>query len=480
MWIARALWLFGMLLVTSVFFLAIPIRQRHLDVIFGTLSPAQELVLQELGVSPRQHAGLVLAIEVGVPLLFLAVALLIFWRRGDDWVAMLISLSMVYYIIWGSPVADSLPLARPDLLLLVSAVQALGVALALTFFYIFPDGRLVPRWTRFILALWCLWAVAWVLMPGSVFDFSRAFHLSLTSFLALMAWLSTGLAAQIFRFARHATPVQRQQTKLVMFGTTVAMLGYLVFGFNRFAVPILDQPLFANVVYDLVGVPIFLLMTVTIPLSFTVSLFRYRLWETDMVINRALVYGTLTAFLAGLYTASVAFSQRAFVALTGERSDAAIVLTTLIVASAFTPVKARLQTVVDRYVKPLPDPMKEVQGLHEQIRGFVSMMDVESMVFHLCDDAARAFGAGGGAVYLMRGAHYELAHTFGDWSQMEGMSASLRSESGQFGWVTLTPRVVGPDYSEADIKLFTEMVTLAGRAMTLVRGMSVPREVRAA
>jgi len=85
-----------------------------------------------------------------------------------------------------------------------------------------------------------------------------------------------------------------------------------------------------------------------------IAILRYRLYEIDVIINRTLVYGALSAVLAGVYTASITLSQRVFMAVTGERSDAAIVLTTLIVAATFTPLKARLQSTVDRRIKATP------------------------------------------------------------------------------------------------------------------------------
>jgi len=85
--------------------------------------------------------------------------------------------------------------------------------------------------------------------------------------------------------------------------------------------------------------------------AIVIAILRYRLYEIDVIINRTLVYGALSAVLAGVYTASITLSQRVFIAVTGERSDAAIVLTTLIVASTFTPLKARLQTIVDARLK---------------------------------------------------------------------------------------------------------------------------------
>jgi hypothetical protein len=85
--------------------------------------------------------------------------------------------------------------------------------------------------------------------------------------------------------------------------------------------------------------------------AIAVAILRYRLYEIDVIINRTLVYGALSAVLAGVYTASITLSQRVFMAVTGERSDAAIVLTTLIVASTFTPLKGRLQAMVDTRLK---------------------------------------------------------------------------------------------------------------------------------
>ena len=79
---------------------------------------------------------------------------------------------------------------------------------------------------------------------------------------------------------------------------------------------------------------------------------RYRLYNIDSLINRALVYIPLTGILAGVYTAGVVLFQRIFVAVTGNTSDAAIVLATLVLASVFTPVKNSLQTFVDKRFKP--------------------------------------------------------------------------------------------------------------------------------
>ena len=89
-----------------------------------------------------------------------------------------------------------------------------------------------------------------------------------------------------------------------------------------------------------------------LPVAAAVAIMRHRLYDIDLLLNRALVYIPLTAILGGLYTGGVALSQRLFVAVTGDRSDAAIVISTLVMASAFTPVRNYLQSFVDRRFKP--------------------------------------------------------------------------------------------------------------------------------
>jgi hypothetical protein len=88
-----------------------------------------------------------------------------------------------------------------------------------------------------------------------------------------------------------------------------------------------------------------------LPIAIGVAITRYRLYEIDRLINRTLVYGSLTAILAGIFTAGVGLAQRVFIATTGDKSDASIVLATLVVATAYAPIRKRLEAVVDRRFK---------------------------------------------------------------------------------------------------------------------------------
>jgi len=93
-----------------------------------------------------------------------------------------------------------------------------------------------------------------------------------------------------------------------------------------------------------------------LPIAAAIAITRYRLYNIDSLINRALVYIPLTGILGGLYAAGVALFQRIFVTLTGDKSDAAIVLATLVLASLFTPIKNSLQSFVDKRFKPVTKP----------------------------------------------------------------------------------------------------------------------------
>ena len=102
-----------------------------------------------------------------------------------------------------------------------------------------------------------------------------------------------------------------------------------------------------------------------LPLAAAVAILHHRLYDIDIILNRALVYIPLTGILGGLYAAGVALFQRLFVAVTGDRSDAAVVITTLVLAGMFTPVKNGLQNFVDRRFKPSgPHPIDHPPDLH--------------------------------------------------------------------------------------------------------------------
>jgi hypothetical protein len=108
-----------------------------------------------------------------------------------------------------------------------------------------------------------------------------------------------------------------------------------------------------------------------LPVAAAVAILHHRLYDIDLILNRALVYIPLTGILGGLYAAGVALFQRVFTAVTGDKSDAAIVMATLVLAGLFTPVRNGLQSFVDRRFKPAgtghEDPHAEIHTVERRL-----------------------------------------------------------------------------------------------------------------
>jgi hypothetical protein len=158
-----------------------------------------------------------------------------------------------------------------------------------------------------------------------------------------VGFAGTILVAQIYRYRRMSDPSLRQQTKWVVFGIVAALGG-------GFALFLLDLVVPRGVLASLLGTTAFFLLGLLIPVSIAVAVLRYHLYDIDLIINRTLVYGSLTLMLALLYFGGVTVTQALFTALTGqvEQPQLAIVVSTLVIAALFSPLRRRIQSFIDR------------------------------------------------------------------------------------------------------------------------------------
>jgi signal transduction histidine kinase len=171
-------------------------------------------------------------------------------------------------------------------------VTFLGKIFPVLLFYLFPDGRFVPRWTRMVAISLVVVGVCFHFFPDS----SLSRWLSSPPGLVLsVCFIATAVFAQLYRYWRVSGPVQRQQTKWVVFGATVAMV---VSQGVTIVFPLQGR---THVILTMIAYTAVYLSLLLIPLSIGVAILRYRLWDIDVVINRTLVYGTLTASVVLLY-----------------------------------------------------------------------------------------------------------------------------------------------------------------------------------
>jgi hypothetical protein len=359
--------------------------------------------------------------------------------------------------------ADSVRLVEPMYRWPMLVMFMLGTSMVTVFLYIFPDGRFVPRWSKWLVRLLVLYSLAWYLVPALT-ENPMPWPPGQVPLVLLLGFVG-GVVAQIYRYLRVSSPVQRQQTRVIVFGFTAAIIGLLAF---LVIAPALDPEFLQigikRVSYILVGVPIFYLSMVLLPLSIGISILRYRLWEIDVLINRTLVYVPLTASLAGLFAACITLTQRIFVALTGETSDAATVFTTLIIVAAFTPIKSRLEALVDKRFKY---PTRSFGAFGEELRAFVELSDPHLLTRRLLDETLITFNATGGAVFMGKGAHLRLVQSCGDWKGQAELAVPLESDGIRFGLIALSPKCSGSGYTEEDKQSLQKIGNLVARTMAI-------------
>jgi hypothetical protein len=185
-------------------------------------------------------------------------------------------------------------------------------------------------------------------------------------------------AASLFGRMRRARGVERQQIKWFAYATVV-LVGGAVLAFTvseATGVRWLGEIGFLLTMVGLAG----------LPLAIGIAVLRYRLYNIDRIINRTLVYGSLTAMLLAVYIGGIVLLQRIFVLLTGEKSTLAVVASTLLIAALFTPLRRRIQAVVDRrFYRRKYDARKTLEAFSVQLR---NETDLEA----LGDDLLRVVG----------------------------------------------------------------------------------------
>jgi hypothetical protein len=273
-------------------------------------------------------------------------AVLLYWRKRDDWMALFLA---YFFILYG--VVTPGPFEAITLLFQAGhiglAAQTLNAAPVMMLLYIFPTGTFVPRWSR-----WLVVAAVIITLPMAMTEADLVGNTNneVVSFLLGVApvfMLLVGFYGQFNRYRHIASARERLQVKWVVYGFVLWMLinAISVLPYNYVLslppgepVPIWIQPFLY----------LYSIGLMVVPISFTVAVLRYRLWDIDFIIRRTLIYGILTGILVGTYFGSVILIQTLFTAISGQQSPVAIVISTLIIAALFQPLRRRIQSWIDR------------------------------------------------------------------------------------------------------------------------------------
>ena len=335
-------------------------------------TPQGVRALQDAGLSLRSYALLNVIVDKVFQLVWFAVGALIFWRRSDDRMALLVSVFLVAFgpVTIDSTAAYSLISSQPVWWLPVHSVEIVGQVCGVLFFLLFPSGRFVPRWTR-----WLALAFSAFLVSDLPFLdlYSRSPALEGISFMVFLGIVVSMVWSLVYRYRSVSSEAQRRQTRWVVFGTTLAVAGtfpvQLPVDLNLLGG---DTP-FILLLFKMCFALSFLLL----PLSIGVAVLRSRLFDIDVLINRTLVYGSLTVTLVVLYFGLIVLLQSIFVALTGQRYILAVVASTLSIAALFNPLRRRIQAVIDRrFYRKKYDARKTVETFSAKLR---DVTDLEAL-----------------------------------------------------------------------------------------------------
>ena len=304
------------------------------DLTFLRSAPADDVVFggMQLGL-PFDMSVTLAFLFILIPVMVGAVgSLLLYWLRSNDWMALLTAIVLTYFVI---PVF-------PSTNLFIIIFSNLLSFLLFFWFLLFPNGKLIPRWSWAILLFILLRSIELGLLqldPLTWYQRLAAIDRIFTP-LAYIAVLAL-FAILYYRYRYTFSAVERQQSKWVI---TAVIIGFLPL---MITVAIYQIYWYAEkgIIANFFSSISFIVLIVSLALGIFFSIFRYRLWDIDFIINRSLVYGTLTVLLALVFGLSLFLISRI---VEGQNFVLAFGITALIAGTSFNPTRRRIQRFVDR------------------------------------------------------------------------------------------------------------------------------------
>jgi signal transduction histidine kinase len=394
-------------------------------------------------------------------LLSLGLATVFFRRRFADPVAAALSFYLLLYaVVMAGPLEawtvywrgdDSLALTLQGLLVAVPSVAL---------FALFPNGRFVPPWTRWLLLLTIPWSISLFFLPS--FDAASRSGQSLLKLALLGLWLigltAAGLYAQVYRYRHVSSPAERQQTKWVVYGFAL-WLGYMLlssipyFYLNSLP-PSAPEPWWAS----LSALGWFLSLNI-VPVSLTIALTRYHLWDIDLVINRTLVYVALTACVLGIYALVVGAMGALFQT---QGNWLLTIIATGLVALLFQPLRQRLQRGVNRLLYGHRDePFEVLARLGQRLEDtFAPELVLPTMVETIAQTLKLPYVA----IAVRRGERLETAESYGK-PAAAPHPYPLTYQGEVIGQLLVAPRVPEEAFAEGEERLLHNIARQAGTAV---------------
>jgi GAF domain-containing protein len=453
----------------GLFAVSIPAHGAELHVICTSTSASCHTLGQvtPVVVNPAQRSGLSLGFIVvylsviasALSLECWLVAALLFWRKPHNPLALLAVLYLgTWPIVFNTAFMSALPSSW--WLLLAHFISLIGTLCFFLFYYLFPSGRFVPHWTGWLFVFSAIYWVLYILFPSSAFN-PFASHQLLNS-LIYVGLLVSVVMAQVYRYRRASSALQRLQTKWAVYGLAMGLGGYLLLLTLSLFFPALYQTGSLVNVIALTAQYGFMLL---FPLSIGVAILRSRLWEIDVVINRTLVYGILTVSVLGLYVLVVGLLGT----LVGVGTTGNLLISLVaagLVAVLFQPLRAWLQRGVNRLLYGQRDePYAVITNLSQRLEGTFAP---DAVLPAIVETVAQALKLPYAAILLKQGESFQLAASTGTPIE-EPLILPLAYQAETSGQLLLATRAPGESFTPADRRLLEELARQAGLAAHAVR-----------
>ena len=457
--LARLFWL-GMLLlgILLLFVSTAFVSEQNLwgDIIDGSF-PIEIAIL-------RGGSGLISSSAIWIfsyvqMISFVGMGLLLFWRKSNDRMGILTSMSLIATGIGFTANVVLLPLFIPEWHFIVVFYQAIMFGSIVLFLFWFPNGRFYPNWTKTLTIGWFLYALLWFFWP----ELNPHRATTIWPIAIWMSWVWLGVITQFLRFRHDSDAAERQQTKWVISGFVGANIGLsvviIIFASGLFANALSASTLFSTILFMIAGMSAML-----IPLTISIALFRYRLWDIDFFINRTLVYGGLTALVVIIYAILVGGLSTLFHA---QNSLFISLLATGLIAVLFQPVRARLQRTVNRLMfGERDDPYGVLSRLGQKLQETAvpeqTLLAITATITQTLKLPYAAIELEGlpNKQNLIASSGAKTAET-GSWPLL------YRQET--IGWLRVAPRSPREPFTQKEVRLLEDIATQAGAAAYSVR-----------
>ncbi|MFQ5943909.1 MAG: GAF domain-containing sensor histidine kinase [Anaerolineales bacterium] len=417
------------------------------------LSAGDLAVMADLNLPVRFIAGYFAVTNMGFALVFFTIAGAIAWRKSADWMGLLVSFTLVYIgALFFTSSDDALWRAYPASRTPLALLGMIGYASIMLLLFYFPDGRFVPRGRVARIIGWLII----LLTTPFVGTATRAGAIGTYPFAATVG---LGLAAQIHRYRRVSGPVQRQQTKWIVFGLATSLAVMLIWVFAAATLPP-GPPSIQRVYFLLLNRPLIVVLIPVLPVTIAFSILRYRLWDVDVVINRTLVYGVLTASVVGVYALVVGALGTLFQA----RGNWIIALiATGLVAVLFQPMRERLQSWVNHLIYGHRDePFEVLARLGQQLE---STLSPEMVYPTIVETVAQTLRLPYAAIAVKQGERFETVESYGKLTSSPVATYRLMHRGEVIGNMLLGQRAQDEEFSEADERLLRNIARQAGIAV---------------